>query len=212
MASEKTTAVDKAIKAATSTKKAEVSGGKVETEAIEETKSVEPLPQGLTQEQQKIAGLVRASETEAPTLEDLATVIEHDQRMAMSVPKGVQRKEFRYKWLSIDDMERDLYSHGGIWVIVNRMNHSHVRSDIFGIEGAITYRGQNILAYCRKEVTDAINKRTADNYNNKTTALRDKVSNHEGIVVEETDMAKAGSITGAQSLAEDSEYDYSDPE
>lgn len=163
----------------------------------------------MTQTQTKVSGFIRAAEMEAPGPTDITDIIEHDFKEAMAVPPGVARPEFDYCWLSIDDMEKDLYSQGGKWVLVTRSNHSHVPDSFFGMDGGLTYRGQNILGYCRKEVTQALEKRTADSFNRKTQQARNKMSKHgHGITVEETDMNKAGGVVGSEALATDAGYDF----
>ena len=167
-----------------------------------------PIPANLTQAQQKVAGFVRAAEKDAPGASDITEIIENDARIAMAVPQGVRRQEFDYAWLSIEDIERDLFSHGGKWVLVTRSNHSHVPDSFFGMDGAITYRGQNILGFCKREVTEAIEKRISDSFNQKSRSAKNKFANHQGIIVEETDGRDAGRIIGNEALATDADYDF----
>ena len=167
-------------------------------------------PVAMTERQIKINNFVNADSNSAiPTLSDVTDVIESDTRIEMSIPKGVARPEFSYMWLPIDAMEKYLYSQGGLYVLVTRSNHSHVPDHMFGLDGGITYHGQNILGFCRREITDTIQDRVIQSYNRKAHDARDDIENHHGagIRVESTDGKHEGGVREAQELTTDESYE-----
>lgn len=146
-------------------------------------------PKVLTQKQQAIKQFVDSAKKEPPRIEDVKDL---SIRIEMEIPKGVARgPEYEYAWLSIADMDKDLYS-GSKWEIVTRTNHSHVPERTFGLDGAITYRGQNILAFCYRDTYDAEQKAIVDAFNSKTdsTLKKNEEATEEVATVDSTNLGR----------------------
>ncbi len=121
----------------------------------------------LTPEQQRIAGYVSTAKKDPPKLK-IENIEEMFTRVEMEVPKDVIRgPEYSYAWLAVDGLSSSVYT-GSKWEIVTRSNHSHAPDRYFGQDGAITYKGQNILAFCYREIQDAEEAAIVKDYNQKT--------------------------------------------
>ena len=143
----------------------------------------------LTPAQQRVNNFVRTAEAEPPDLPDV-TILFEQTRPELEVPKAVKKKGYVYCWAAIDSIENALHQYGGVWVIVTRLNHPHVPESFFGLDGAITYKGQNILCFCRESIIRMRDEKTAAAYNRKATRAAQKTSEYaDGIHVEVTDFA-----------------------
>ena len=131
----------------------------------------------LSRIQQEISGYVKTAKKEPPKITDIQDLF---TRIEMEVPKGVKRgPEYDYCWLSIEDLSS---ISGTKWEIVNRSNHSHAPQRLFDRAGAILYKGQNILAFCYREVRELEQAAIIKAFNDKTdsmTAKKDRASEHE---------------------------------
>jgi len=135
-----------------------------------------PVPKVLlTPEQQRIQALVDSASKEAPVIEDIK---ELGVKLEMVIPPTITktRPEHSFKWAAINQLEQDLTKFGGIWEIVTQVNHSFIPRGLFGINGAITYMGQNILVFTRRKITDQINAATIRDFNLKVERETDKLS------------------------------------
>lgn len=133
----------------------------------------------LTPEDQKIKALVDNAPKDAPRISDY---IERRFLDPLSVEHITKGPEYGYAWLDINNLSADLYP-GSKWVIVNGVNHSRVERKYFDTTGAITFRGANILAFCRKEHQDQEQQAIVDAFNEKTEAAT-KVTHESGSVAE----------------------------
>ena len=124
--------------------------------------------------QQQVSGYTTTAKNDPPRLSD---VKENFTRIEMEIPKGVQRgPEFDYAWLSINELAG---ISGSKWEIVNRNNHSHVPDRLFDASGGILYKGQNILAFCYREVRDYEQSLITKSYNDKVgkiTEMKDRAT------------------------------------
>lgn len=163
----------------------------------------------LTPEQQRIAGYVGTSKADAPRVEavrDLSTRIE------MEVPKAVIKgSEYVYAWLSVADLGVSL-STGTKWELVTRHNHSHAPERFFGLDGAITYKGQNILAFCFRDIQEAEEAAIVAEYNKKTDRITEPTDRiKEGEVSRLGDSKAAGKAIQQDTLNPDESYDFEEP-
>ena len=110
----------------------------------------------LSEQQQFIAGLVEAAEDAAPRID----ITELSTRVMMLIPSIIKkaRPEFGYKWASIDHLQSELHTFGGMWEVVARINHGHLPERLFGPEGSIMYKGQSILVFTRRSITDHLER------------------------------------------------------
>ena len=162
----------------------------------------------LTPGQQRVNNFVKTAEKFPPKLKDVDVLFEH-QRPELEVPKVIKKKGYVYSWPAIDDIERALHQYGGIWVIVTRTNHPHVPESFFGLDGAITYKGQNILCFCREEVIRMRNETTAAEFNRKATQLTNNTTEYaSGIYVEETDFSRETGAIQQSMLENDNDVDF----
>ena len=110
----------------------------------------------MTSDQQRLSALIDAA-GEPPLIED---VEELSVQLHMIIPKMIKHcyPERSYRWIATDSLEDNLVPYGGIWQLVNRHNHSDPRIDqgLFGIEGGIVYRNQNVLCFTNRNVTIAL--------------------------------------------------------
>ena len=68
-------------------------------------------------------------------------------------PTGVMLPGNNYLWVSDDAMPTELYRlGGGLYDIVNRMNHPHIPSHTFSASGAISVRSQLYLCYTKEDI------------------------------------------------------------
>jgi len=179
----------------------------------------EPTPKVLmSEDQQRLAALVDAAGKDAPKVEDVKDLF---VRLEMVIPKIIRDgyPERSYRWVDTDELEKNLTMFGGYWELVNRQNHPKVDDRLFGIHGGITYRNQNVLCFTRRAITDAIEKRTIDEFDFK---VKDSVENLEktyhgkgkGTVTVERvedpgDGYQAGELV-PDTVGEDGYYDFSD--
>ena len=162
----------------------------------------------LSPQQQRIAEFVRTAKDDAPKIEigrDLFA------KIAMEVPKEVQRgPEYSYAWLAINDIDQTLHT-GSKWELVTRGNHSHVPDRYFGPDGAITYKGQNILAFCHRHIQEAEEAAIVKSYNDKTERItRPQEQVKEGEVARLGDLKTAGRVVHASDLNPDETYDFAE--
>ncbi len=116
--------------------------------------------------QQQVAGYASTAAKEPPKISDVKELF---ARIEMEIPQGVARgPEYDYAWLDVNELSS---LNGGKWEIVNRNNHSHASDRVFDASGGILYRGQNILAFCYREVREAEQKAIVDAYNAKTEKI-----------------------------------------
>lgn len=163
----------------------------------------------LNPQQQRIAEFVKTASKEPPKYEigdDLNVA------QAMAVPDDVVRgPEYAYAWLAIDGIEYQL-STGTKWELVTRVNHSHVPDRYFGLDGAITYKGQNILAFCLKAIRDKEDELIVRRYNAKTDRVVKKTDRiKEGEVACLGDIKQAGKMVQSDELTPNEKYDYAEP-
>jgi len=117
----------------------------------------------LTPTQQIIHSYVTTAKKEPPRVE---ITNELNLKIEMEVPKDLKRgPEYVYAWLSIQDIDKDLYS-GSKWELVTRNNHSHAPDRHFH-DGAVMYRSQNILAFCYRDVYEAEQRDILRRFNQK---------------------------------------------
>lgn len=174
----------------------------------EAPKEFQPNMAKLTPEQQRVAEYVKTAKDKPPELE---IGKDHFTRIEMEVPQEVIKgAEYKYAWLPIDGLEA--YVNGGSkWEIVTRSNHFHAPQRLFGQDGAITYKGQNILGFCFRSVVDAEEKAIVEEYNRKTDQITEpQDSVKEGEVARLGDPKSAGKAVQTADLPE-SEPDYADP-
>ena len=161
--------------------------------------------------QQRVAGYVQTAKKDAPK-PSIELIKENFSKIEMEVPKEVTTgmAEYSYAWLSIEDLASAVYP-GSKWEIVTRNNHSHVNSRTFGDDGAITYKGQNILAFCYRYVQEAENEAIVSDFNAKTEQMTDTKS-----VVSEgaarVDPSLTGKVFEQQVLNPDEEFDFQAPQ
>jgi len=118
----------------------------------------------LTPTQQLVSSYVSTAKADPPKID---VENERSSRVDMAVPKEVIKgPEYEYAWLSTQDIDKDLYS-GSKWEIVTRNNHSHAPDRYFGADGAVTYRGQNILAFCYRDAYEAEQRDILRRFNQK---------------------------------------------
>jgi hypothetical protein len=129
-----------------------------------EVKLEMPSMAKLTPTQQLVSAYVTTAKKEPPRVEITS---ELNLKIEMDVPRDLKRgPEYEYAWLSIQDIDKDLYS-GSKWEIVTRNNHSHAPDRYFGADGAVTYRGQNILAFCYRDAYEAEQRDILRRFNQK---------------------------------------------
>ena len=160
----------------------------------------------FTAEQQRIASLVESADTSFPEIE----VSEYLKRTEMEIPRSVKKPEFSYRWIWEGNLNKELHSMGGIFEIVTRSNHSHASSKLFGIMGAITYKGENILCFTRKKIaSDIANQITAD-FNRKTERAENASQEYHGgkISIGRVDGDGSGGYN-EQELAPEAKYESS---
>lgn len=169
----------------------------------------EPDYSKLTPAQQRIAGFVQTAKKDAPKVEHVEDLY---TRIEMEVPKQVIKgSEYAYAWLAVDGLDEALHS-GSKWEIVTRSNHSHVPERYFGLDGAITYKGQNILAFCYRAVREAEDAAIVKAYNEKTeriTETKEQVPEGEAARV---DPGSTGKAVQAAIVDPAEEYDFESPE
>lgn len=144
----------------------------------------------LTPEQQRIAGFVSTAKKDAPRVD---AVVDLFSRVEMEIPKEVIKgSEYAYAWLAVDNLNVSLAS-GSKWELVTRSNHSHVPDRFFGMDGGITYKGQNILAFCYRDIQEAEEQAIVKAYNEKTERFTQKTDRvKEGEVAMVGDEVAAG--------------------
>lgn len=175
-----------------------------------EKKSTLPEPDysKLTPTQQRTAGFVKTAKDDAPKVEHVEDLY---TRIEMEVPKAVIKGvEYSYAWLAVDNLDEALHS-GSKWEIVTRNNHSHAPERFFGLDGAITYKGQNILAFCYRAVRDAENEAIVRAYNQKTdrmVATQEQVPEGEAARV---DPGSTGKAVEAAIVDPAEAYDFDSP-
>lgn len=173
-------------------------------------------PVMLSGTQQRIRGLVARAKRDAPLLED---VKELTVRIEMLIPPEIRRAypERIYRWGAIDDLERSLSQYDGAWEIVAAINHEKlIPMKLFDIDGAITYKGQNILIFTRRSIGEAQLNRTIKEFDFKyegaVEGLEKSYSSPAGKEVASVrridDPGDGGK--GDMGLVGDDEYDYGD--
>ena len=167
----------------------------------------------LTPMQQKVSAFVDSASKDPafPEITDVRRVMEKTE---LEIPKGVSRgPEYDYCWLSIDNLDGgSLITSGGKWEIVTRSNHSHVQDRLFGLNGGITYKGQNILAFTLRSLKEAEEKSIINDYNQKAQAAKHHSAIKEGgkVSIEEMDKNEAGRVVDGFDLATDQDYDFAE--
>lgn len=112
----------------------------------------------LTEQQQFIASLVDAAEAQAPKI----SVTELSQRLMMLIPDVIKKAypAYSYKWASVDNLQAELHTFGGMWEVVARVNHGKIPAKLFGPEGSVMYKGASILVFTRRQTTEYLDKQT----------------------------------------------------
>jgi len=155
----------------------------------------------LTPEQQYVKSFVKSASKDAPKLKDVEVLFEYE-RPEMEIPKGVRRQGRVYAWIAKSNLNYVLGVNGGKWEIVTRSNHPKAPNIFFNDgSGAIEYKGQNILCFCRETVMRLQEEKTRSQFNTKSNSLIHKMSEHgRGIYVEETDFNKEGNAIYQENL------------
>jgi hypothetical protein len=165
----------------------------------------------LTPVQQTVLKHIRSAPQDPPKMR-IEDIRDRFHRVEMEVPKSVIKgPEYSYAWLSIEKLNNGGYE-GSKWAVVTRSNHSHAPESIFSLkEGGILYGGQNILAFCYKEVRDAEQAVIIKDYNQKTeraTETKEVVGESAAVV----DPAAAGKVFSEQVINPDEGYDFEAPQ
>lgn len=168
-------------------------------------KKIEEAPRVLTPDQQRIRNLVDSSPKEAPVIEGYKDNFHVD---LLAVPDFVKKgDEYDYAWLSLAELDKDLY-HGSKWAIVSRINHPHVPRERWDdATGGITFRGQNILAFCRRETREAEQKAIVDSFNKRTESalkVKDQAQETPGMIEPGT----GGMVTVEEAIDPGEQFDY----
>lgn len=161
----------------------------------------------LTDKQQRIASLAESAVTTFPKIE----VTEHLKRMEMEIPKIIKKPEYSYRWIWEGNLDKSLHTMGGIFDIVTRNNHSHVPSKMFSDTlGAIVYKGENILCFTSKSVSDEIATRIVSDFNKKTERAENASQEYHGgkVSIGRVDGDGSGGYN-EQELAPDTKYESS---
>lgn len=163
----------------------------------------------LSPTQQRVAEFVKTANPEPPEVEvgkDFTT------KIAMEIPKEVIRgPEYSYAWLAIDGIDQHLHT-GSKWELVTRSNHGYAPERFFGLDGAITFKGQNILAFCHRHVQEAEQAAIVSDYNKKTERITEPQEQiKEGEVARLGNIKAAGRAVQANELNPDETYDFAEP-
>jgi len=169
----------------------------------------------LTPEEMRIKSLADAASEKGPIIENLE---ERFQRIEMEVPKHYKKAEFAYRWIARDNIDRELFTNGGLFEIVTRSNHSHIPVKDFRANGAIMYSTDLILCFTRRQISDVVQKRTIEDFNLKAD---DKIQNpgkvrNEGgkeVARIERVEGKVGPVTPGtepENLTSESDYHFGD--
>lgn len=118
----------------------------------------------LSAEQERIASLTEQAPKDFPNIEITSFKYQNELR----IPESVKLPEYAYRYINVNNLENVLTDHGGIFQIVNRHNHSHAPSSLFGITGAITFKRQNILCFTRRDIAEKIHNQNIRDFNKKT--------------------------------------------
>ena len=161
----------------------------------------------FTATQQRISALASAADDKFPDIK----ITDYIKRIEMEIPSIVKKPEYAYRWIYEGNLDKELVKMGGIFEIVTRNNHSHVPSKLFGITGAISYKGENILCFTSRSIAKNIEKYKTDEFNKKTERAMDTTHNYGGgkIVIERTE---AGESAGSELMNENEHYDAKSPE
>jgi len=161
----------------------------------------------LTPAQQRIAGFVDTAKDDAPKVEHVDDLY---QRTEMEVPKEVIKgSEYAYAWLAVDGLDQMLHA-GSKWELVTRTNHSHVPERFFGLDGAITYKGQNILAFCYRAARDSEEADVVKAYNAKTDRITETQEQVPDGKAARVDPGSTGKAVQAAVVNPDEEYDFAE--
>ena len=160
----------------------------------------------LTATQQRIAALASSADDKFPDIK----ITDYIKRTEMEIPNVVKKPEFAYRWIYEGNLDKELVKMGGIFEIVTRNNHSHVPDKLFGITGAISYKGENILCFTSRSIAKNIEKYKIDTFNRKTERAMDTTQNYGGgkIVIERTE---AGEGAVGELMDENEHYDAGSP-
>ncbi len=105
-------------------------------------------------------------------------IIKEPMTRRLVFPDKVCKPEFNYRWISIDGADREIQMHG--WNVVTKSNHSGVKKGLFDTTGAITFQGQNVLAFRPKQIGDEEKKKKAQMFSSREKELKDSSGNHYG--------------------------------
>lgn len=169
----------------------------------------------LSGTQQRVRGLVARAKKDAPLLEE---VKELSVKTEMAIPPEIKKAypERIYRWGALDDLEKSLSQYDGAWEIVAAVNHEKILPlKLFDIDGAITYKGQNILIFTRRSIGQAQLDRTIKEFDFKYETAVDgleksySAGGREVASVRRIDDPGDGGH-GDMGLVSDEEYDYAD--
>lgn len=183
-------------------KEKKVIAEEIAKEVVEQEKKVI-----LSAEQQRISALVESSKADFSDVK----ITDYIRRIEMEIPKVVKKSEYAYRWIWVGNLDKELINMGGIFEIVNRTNHSNVPSKLFGITGAITYKGENILCFTKRDLAKGIATHEIGEFNKKTDRAVDSMQDYGGgkIQIERSEVTEGGS--SEVELMADKDYDAGDP-
>lgn len=168
----------------------------------------------LTSKEQEIRSMVERATDGPPRVTDYKELF---TRKEMKIPDTVKRPECAYRWLSVDNLQREVLGHER-WAIVTRSNHSHAPAHIFGDSGGIMWGADAILCFQWREQAEAVQKHIEREFNlGAERVINPEPKKYHGpggkemAILEPVSGEGLGRATREDELTSDAEYDFSAP-